>query len=125
MGCVSFCAIAQEVNRNNAIQRGRDILRTTRLAFRLIILLLLLRTCLHWQGNSRLRKKPRTQLCPKAAIRPCGLPFDPLQIEHKNRVEDRDQQQSDEGSDCKSADLRIAKRFPEWATLDCKRKQSK
>src|SRR6266566_894674 len=55
---------------------------------------------------------------------PCRFPFDPLQIEYKNRVEDRDQEQGDEGSDRESANLGIAQRFPERATFECKRKQS-
>src|SRR5713101_1398726 len=55
---------------------------------------------------------------------PCRFPFDPLEIEYKNRVEDRDQEQGDEGCDGESADLRIAQRFPERATFECERKQS-
>jgi len=53
------------------------------------------------------------------------FPFDPLEIEHKDRVEDWDQEQSDEGSDGKSADLGIAQRFPERATFKCEREQRK
>jgi len=56
---------------------------------------------------------------------PCRFPFDPLQVEYKNRVEDRDQEQGDEGSDGESADLGIAQRFPERATFECEGKQSK
>src|SRR3954447_24071914 len=52
------------------------------------------------------------------------FPFDPLQIEYKNRVEDRDQEQRNEGSYRESADLGIAQRFPERATFECERKQS-
>src|SRR5882672_9015932 len=55
----------------------------------------------------------------------CYVPRNPLQIQDKNRVKDRDQEQGDEGSDGESADLGIAERFPERATFECERKQSK
>jgi hypothetical protein len=42
----------------------------------------------------------------------CRFPFDPLKIQDKNCIKDRDQQQGDEGSNGESADRRIAKRFP-------------
>src|SRR5580692_7335758 len=53
------------------------------------------------------------------------FPFDPLEIEYKNRVEDRDQEQGDEGSDGQSADLGIAQWLPQRAAFECERKQSK
>src|SRR5258708_28685641 len=53
------------------------------------------------------------------------LPSYPFEIEHKNRVEDRYQEQGDEGGDGESADLGIAQRFPERATFECERKQCK
>src|SRR5258708_2066913 len=56
---------------------------------------------------------------------PCRLPFDPLQIEYKNRVENRYQEQGNEGCDGESADLGIAQGFPERAAFECERKQSK
>src|SRR6266568_6330232 len=56
---------------------------------------------------------------------PGRLPFDPYEIKHKDRIEDWDQEQSDEGSDGKSADLGIAQRFPERATFKCEREQRK
>src|SRR5713101_6046372 len=56
---------------------------------------------------------------------PGRLPFDPLEIEDKDRVEDRDQEQGDEGCDGESADLGIAERFPERAPFERERKQSK
>src|SRR6266404_6297251 len=56
---------------------------------------------------------------------PCRFPFDPLQIEYKDGVEDWDQQQGDERCDGQSADLCVAQRFPERATFKCERKQSK
>src|SRR6266550_4134944 len=43
----------------------------------------------------------------------CYVPRNPLQIQNKNRVKDRDQEQGDEGSDGESAHLGIADRFPE------------
>src|SRR6266404_2936190 len=55
----------------------------------------------------------------------CRFPFDPLQIEYENRVEDRDQHQGDESSDRETADLGIAQRFPERAAFECERKQRK
>src|SRR5260370_3735258 len=55
----------------------------------------------------------------------CGFPSDPLQIEYKNRVEDRDQQQGDEGRDGESAHLGVAEGFPERAAFESERKQSK
>src|SRR5260370_36590707 len=55
----------------------------------------------------------------------CGFPTDPLQIEYKNRVEDRDQQQGDEGRDGESAHLGVAEGFPERAAFESERKQSK
>src|SRR6267378_4651343 len=55
----------------------------------------------------------------------CYIPPNPLQVQNKNRVEDRNQEQRDEGSDSESTDLRITERFPEWATLECEREQSK
>ena len=45
----------------------------------------------------------------------CYVPRNPLQIQDKNRVKDRDQEQGDEGSDGESAHLGIADRFPERA----------
>jgi hypothetical protein len=51
------------------------------------------------------------------------LPFDPFEVEYKNCVEDRDQEQGDERGDGESADLGIAKRFPERAAFECERKQ--
>src|SRR6266404_101527 len=53
------------------------------------------------------------------------FPFDPLEIEYKNRVEDWDQEQRNEGSDGESADLGVAQGFPERATFKCERKQRK
>src|SRR5258707_59580 len=53
------------------------------------------------------------------------FPLDPLEIEDKNGVEDRNQQKGDEGSDSQSADLGIAERLPERATFECEWKQSK
>src|SRR5260370_18743882 len=68
----------------------------------------------------------RCCLCLRALLSvPCRFPFDPFQIEYKNRVEDRDQDQRDDGNDGKSAHLRIAQTFPERATFECKRKQRK
>src|SRR6267143_166594 len=55
----------------------------------------------------------------------CYIPPNPLQVQNKNRIEDRNQEQGDEGSDVESADLGIAERFPERATFECERKQSK
>src|SRR5260370_33703288 len=55
----------------------------------------------------------------------CGFPSDPLQIEYKNRVEDRDQQQGDEGRDGESAHLGVAEGLPERAAFESERKQSK
>src|SRR6266478_4315361 len=55
----------------------------------------------------------------------CYIPGNPLQVQNKNRIEDRDQEQGDEGSDGESTDLRITERFPEWPTLECEREQSK
>ena len=52
------------------------------------------------------------------------FPFDPLEIEDKNRVKNRDQEQGDERGDGESADLGVAQRFPERATFECERKQS-
>jgi len=52
----------------------------------------------------------------------CYVPRNPLQIQNKNRVKDRNQEQGDEGSDGESADLGIAERFPERATFECERK---
>src|SRR6266481_9968005 len=56
---------------------------------------------------------------------PCSFPFDPFEIEYKDRVKDRNQEQRDEGSDGETADLGVAERFPEGATFECERKQSK
>src|SRR5258708_9784905 len=53
------------------------------------------------------------------------FPFDPLQIEYKDRVKDRDQEQGDERSDSQSSDLGIAQGLPERATFKCERKQGK
>src|SRR5258706_16364911 len=55
----------------------------------------------------------------------CYVPRNPLQVQDKNRVKDRDQAQGDEGSDGESADLGIAERFPEPATFESERKQGK
>src|SRR5205085_8856914 len=51
------------------------------------------------------------------------FPFDPLEIEHKDRVKDGDQEQCDESGYGKSTDLGITKRLPERATFECERKQ--
>src|SRR3989441_4034904 len=56
---------------------------------------------------------------------PCRFPFDPLEIQYKDGVEDWDQQQGDESSDGQSTDLGVAQGFPERATFKCERKQSK
>src|SRR6266481_6221674 len=55
----------------------------------------------------------------------CYIPPNPLQVQNKNRIEDRDQEQGDEGSDGESADLGIAEGFPERATFECEREESK
>src|SRR5882757_4547387 len=55
---------------------------------------------------------------------PGRLPSDPLEVEHKNGVKDRDKEQGDESSDGKPADLGIAERFPERAAFERERKQS-
>src|SRR6266478_8438635 len=55
----------------------------------------------------------------------CYVPSNPLQVQDKNRVKDRDQEQGDESSDGEPADLGIAERFPERATFERERKQSK
>ena len=55
----------------------------------------------------------------------CRFPFDPFEIEYKDRVEDRNQEQGDEGSDGETADLGVAERFPEWATFECEWEQGK
>src|SRR5260370_9736301 len=58
----------------------------------------------------------------------CGLlcsllrvPFNPLEIEHKDRVENGDEEQGDEGGDGQSADLRVTERLPERTTFESKR----
>src|SRR5579864_2881234 len=56
---------------------------------------------------------------------PCRFPFDPLQIQYKDGVEDWDQQQGDESCDGESTDLGVAQGFPERATFKCERKQGK
>ena len=48
------------------------------------------------------------------------FPFDPFEVEYENCVEDRDQEQGDERGDGESADLGIAKRFPERAAFECR-----
>jgi hypothetical protein len=53
------------------------------------------------------------------------FPFDPLEVEHKDRVKNRNQEQGDEGGNSEPADLGIAERFPEGATFESKRKQGK
>src|SRR5258708_32664990 len=55
---------------------------------------------------------------------PCSFPFDPFEIEYKDRVKDRNQEQGYEGSDGASADVGVAKRFPEGATFECEWEQS-
>src|SRR5260370_17327863 len=55
----------------------------------------------------------------------CYIPPNPLQVQNKNRIEDRDQEQGDEGSDGESTNLGIAERFPERTTFKCERKQRK
>ena len=49
----------------------------------------------------------------------CSFPFDPFEIEYKDRVEDRNQEQGNEGSDGETADLGVAERFPERSTFQC------
>src|SRR6266446_3884465 len=53
------------------------------------------------------------------------VPRNPLQVQNKNRVKDRDQEQRDEGSDGESANLGIAERLPERPPFERERKQSK
>src|SRR6266851_6183080 len=55
----------------------------------------------------------------------CYIPPNPLQVQNKNRIKDRDQEQGDEGSDGESTNLGIAERFPERTTFKCERKQRK
>src|SRR5258708_23948787 len=52
------------------------------------------------------------------------IPLNPLQIEYKDCVEDRDEKQRNEGRDGESADLGITERFPERATFEREREQS-
>src|SRR6266850_6933674 len=58
------------------------------------------------------------------SVRFC-FPSDPLKIEYKNRVEDRDQEQGDKRCHGESANLGIAERLPQRATFECERKQCK
>src|SRR5579862_834896 len=53
-----------------------------------------------------------------------GFPSNDLQVEHKNAVKNRHQEQSDKGSDAKSTDLRVTKRLPQWTAFESKRKKS-
>src|SRR5258708_3100675 len=53
------------------------------------------------------------------------FPLDPLEVEDKNGVEDRNQQKGREGSEREPADLGIAERLPERAAFECEWKQSK
>jgi hypothetical protein len=48
-----------------------------------------------------------------------------MAIEYKNGIEGRDQEQGDKSSNGKSADLGITDEFPERATFERERKQSK
>jgi hypothetical protein len=43
----------------------------------------------------------------------CCFLFDPIQVDHKNRVEDQNQEQCDERCDGESADLGVAQGLPE------------
>ena len=52
------------------------------------------------------------------------FPLNELQIENKNAIENGHEQQGNEGSHAKPANLRITKRFPQRATVQCKRKKS-
>src|SRR5206468_10710253 len=50
----------------------------------------------------------------------CYVPRNPLQVQDKDRVEDWHQEQGDKGGDGEAANLGIAERLPERATLDRK-----
>ena len=68
--------------------------------------------------SSRCRWRCLSRLVPV----PCRFPFNPLEIQYKDGVEDWDQQQGDESSDGQSADLGIAQGFPERAPFEGERK---
>src|SRR5713226_2516748 len=55
----------------------------------------------------------------------CYIPPNPLQVQNKNRIEDRDQEQGDEGSHGESTNLGIAERNTERTTFKCETKQLK
>src|SRR5208283_2475795 len=51
------------------------------------------------------------------------VPGEYLQVQHKYRVELRNHQQGNKGSDCQSTNLRIAERLPEWTAMQGQREK--